>query len=94
MVNQIELLCIKDIDEYYFVHYFNCVQNIALSKSTKRKEKMESFINNSVLAYKDTDYYQKYEWLSNYYETHMKNNFLEGLQNMFLSHSTENSENS
>lgn len=93
LVNQLKLLCIKDIDDYYFVHYFNCVQNIALLKNTSRKDKIESFIKDSILAYKDTDLYQKYEWLANYYEKYMKENYLAGLKNMLFSPLTEENKN-
>lgn len=86
---QFKLLCIKYSDDRYFVHYFNSVQNIALSKSISHKERIDSFISDSILAYKGTKYYQKYKWLFNYYEKYMKKSFLADLKNMLLSLSTE-----
>lgn len=87
--SQFELLCIKDADNCYFVHYFNTVQNIAFSKNTGHKEHLKSFINGSLSTYKDSEYYKKYEWLSKYYEKYIEEDFLQSLKNKLLSLSTE-----
>ena len=64
-------------DDCFFVHYLNPVEMLLLSHDQKKREKIESVIQNG-LSHHDERIKEKYQWLEKYY-----NSSIESLKRVF-----------